>query len=188
MNSYEVCSRLLSAESEREVNTIIESVQEMSEASNWYPLDDRENNVNTVGNQSSVASKALTELITNASDAVIMKAANLEGINPSSPDCPQSPQEAVRLLFRNQLPGSERAGRLNDIDSDADLREFARNNLVVGITGERDFGETCFTFVDNGEGQKPEDFNRTFLSFSHNNKASIPYEEILKLDFGRLRG
>lgn len=44
MNSYEVCSRLLSAESEREVNTIIESVQEMSEASNWYPLDDRETN------------------------------------------------------------------------------------------------------------------------------------------------
>lgn len=124
-----------------------------------------------------MASKALTELITNASDAVIMKAANLEGINPSSPDCPQSPQEAVRLLFRNQLPGSERAGRLNDIDSDADLREFARNNLVVGITGERDFGETCFTFVDNGEGQKPEDFNRTFLSFSHNNKASIPYTQ-----------
>ena len=66
---------------------------------------------------------------------------------------------------------------MNDIDSDSALREFARSNLVVGITGEQDKGETCLTFVDNGEGQKPESFQSTFLSFSHKNKAAIPYTQ-----------
>ena len=147
----------------------------MSDATNWYALDDRDSNVNVVHNQSSVPSKALTELLTNAADAVIMKAASLANIDPRSQTAPGSPQEAVKLLFREQLPGVGLAGRLSDVDSDAALRNFARENLIVGITGEQDRGETCFAIIDNGEGQKPEDFKTTFLSLSHKNKSSIPY-------------
>ena len=104
-----------------------------------------------------------------------MKAASIAHIDPESPIAPQSPQDAVRMLFSKELPGAERAGRLNDIDSDADLRNFARDNLIIGVTGEQDKGETCFTIIDNGEGQKSEDFKSTFLSLSHKNKSEIPY-------------
>ena len=166
--------RILSSESEREVDNIIHSSPEMIDEANWHPLDDRETNFNVVNNQSSVASKALTELLTNSSDAVIMKAASLAGIDPKDPDAPQSPQEAVKELFQEELPGARRAGRLNDIDSDTDLRAFARNNFIMGITGDQ---ATCFTVMDNGEGQEPENFRSTFLSLSHKNKSSIPYAQ-----------
>lgn len=175
MNSKEICLRILRAESEREVDEIIASVPEMSDTGNWYPLDQRPSNVNIVHNQSSVPSKALTELLTNASDAVIMKSAGLAGVDASSPTAPQSPQEAVKILFHKELPGAGLAGRLNDIDSDAALRNFARENLIVGVTGEQDKGETCFTIVDNGEGQRAKDFPSTFLSLSNKNKSEIPY-------------
>ena len=66
---------------------------------------------------------------------------------------------------------------MNDIDSETDLRNFARQNLIVGVTGDQDKGETCFTIIDNGEGQKAEDFRATFLSLSHKNKSSIPYAQ-----------
>ena len=166
--------RILSSESEGEVGDIIRSSPEMMDGANWHPLDDRETNFNVVNNQSSVASKALTELLTNSSDAVIMKAASLAGIDPEAPDAPQSPQEAVKRLFQEELPGAKRAGRLNDIDSDTDLRTFARKNFIMGITGEQ---ATCFTVIDNGEGQEPENFKSTFLSLSHKNKSSIPYAQ-----------
>ena len=80
----------------------------------------------------------------------------------------------MKRLFQEELPGARRAGRLNDIDSDTDLRTFARKNFIMGITGDR---STCFTVIDNGEGQEPENFRSTFLSLSHKNKSSIPYAQ-----------
>src|SRR5581483_3972056 len=57
------------------------------------------------------------------------------------------------------------------------LREFAQKNLVIGVTGAKTkrTGLPCYTFVDNGEGQRPEDFEDTFLSLSAGNKKDIPF-------------
>src|SRR5207253_9646947 len=57
------------------------------------------------------------------------------------------------------------------------LREVALKNLVIGITGAKNKKEglPCYTFVDNGEGQRPLDFKKTFLSLCEGNKRSIHF-------------
>lgn len=173
MNSQEVCLRILHAESEREVDAIIESEPELSDARNWYPIDERETNFNVVTNQASTGSKALTELCTNMVDAVLMKHAYQKGINPTGPGAPQSVIAGVRDLV--QLRGA-RSGVLAEVDDPRYLQEFAERNLIIGVTGGTRRNESlCFTFVDNGEGQHPVDFEDTFLSLSKGNKTDIPF-------------
>ena len=173
IKSKEICFQLLGAESEKKVQDIIDSTPELRKASNWRPLDNRETNFNVTSNQASDGGKALTELMTNMVDAVLMKHAYLKKIDPKSPKAPKTMYEAVDKLIK-RLKG----GKLVNLDpGDPWLREFASKNLVIGITGAKNKKEglPCYTFVDNGEGQKPEDFKRTFLSLSEGNKRSIPF-------------
>ena len=173
MNSQEVCLRLLSSDSEQAVCEIIASTPELSDNSNWYPIDGRETNFNVVTNQASTGGKALTELCTNMVDAVLMKHAHEKGVSLTGSDAPQSVIEGVRDLV--QLTGA-RSGILAEVDSPRYLQEFAEKNLIIGVTGGRRRNQSlCFTFVDNGEGQHPNDFEDTFLSLSKGNKSDIPF-------------
>lgn len=169
-----VAYELLYADSEAQVEEIISSYDFMSDPDNWHPLDDRETNFNVTSNQASDGGKALTELMTNMVDAVLMKNAFQKGINPKDPKkAPKTMYEAVDKLIYNL-----RGGRLVNLESnDPWLRQFAQNNLVIGITGAKTKkdGLPCYTFVDNGEGQEPDDFASTFLSLSAGNKKSIPF-------------
>ena len=176
LNSKETCIALLRAESEAEVQSIIKKTPEMANPKNWALLDNRETNFNIVSNQASDGGKALTELMTNMVDAVLTRYAYEKGINPKgtcSPT-PQSMYEAVRELVYSSLHG----GKLSALGSkDPWLKNFAIQNLVIGVTGarrQRD-GLPCYTFIDNGEGQRAEDFRDTFLSLSAGHKKSIPF-------------
>ena len=173
MQSKDICLKLLQAESEKEVQKILDSSPEFKKAQHWQPLDNRETNFNVTSNQASDGGKALTELMTNMVDAVLMKHAYLKKIDPKSPKAPRTMYEAVDKLVK-PLQG----GKLVNLDpNDPWLREFARANLVIGITGAKNKKEglPCYTFVDNGEGQRPQDFKHTFLSLSEGNKRSIPF-------------
>jgi len=173
MKSKEICLRLLSAESEKEVLAALEGVPEFKKASCWKPLDNRETNFNVTSNQASDGGKALTELMTNMVDAVLTKHAYLKKIDPKSAKAPRTMYEAVDRLIKPM-----QGGKLVNLDAnDPWLREFASKNLVIGITGAKNKREglPCYTFVDNGEGQRPEDFKNTFLSLSAGNKRSIPF-------------
>ena len=173
MDSKEVCLRILRAESESTVSEIVASVPELSDSGNWHPIDGRETNFNVVTNQASTGSKALTELCTNMVDAVLMKHAHQKNIDPTAPNAPQSVIAGVRELV--QLRGA-RSGVLAEVDDPRYLQEFAEKNLVIGVTGGTRRNESlCFTFVDNGEGQHPGDFEDTFLSLSKGNKTNIPF-------------
>ena len=173
MNSKEVCFQLLHAESENAVSEIIASTSELSDDSNWYPIDGRETNFNVVTNQASTGGKALTELCTNMVDAMLMKHAHERGVSLTGTDAPQSVIAGVRDLV--QLRGAH-SGILAEVDSPSYLQEFAEQNLVIGVTGGRRRNQSlCFTFVDNGEGQHPNDFEDTFLSLSKGNKSDIPF-------------
>ncbi len=168
-----VCRRLLDAESEAEVQTIIDSVPELAHSKNWRPLDGRETNFNVTSNQASDGGKALTELMTNMVDAVLMKYALLKGVDPKGRKAPRTMHEAVDTLIK-KLHG----GKLTSLDSkDPWLRTFAQSNLVIGVTGARSKrkGLPCYTFVDNGEGQHPENFENTFLSLSTGTKKDIHF-------------
>lgn len=173
MKSKEVCFQLLTAESEKEVQNIIDGSPELKKHANWKPLDNRETNFNVTSNQASDGGKALTELMTNMVDAVLMKHAYLKKIDPKSAKAPRTMYEAVDKLVK-PLQG----GKLVNLDpNDPWLREFASKNLIIGITGAKNKKEglPCYTFVDNGEGQRPQDFKHTFLSLSEGNKRSIPF-------------
>ena len=173
MNSQEVCFRILRAESEAEVNAIIESEPAMSDPGNWHPIDDRETNFNVVTNQASTGSKALTELCTNMVDAVLMKHAQMKGISLTGNGAPKSVIQAVRELVK--LRGAP-SGVLYEVDSEKFLQDFSEKNLVIGVTGGTVKGESlCFTFIDNGEGQHASKFEDTFLSLSKGNKSDIPF-------------
>ena len=173
MESKRICFRILRAESEREVEIIVESEPELADASNWHPIDGRDTNFNVVTNQASTGSKALTELCTNMVDAILMKHAHEMGIDPTGSTAPQTVIAGVRELVR--LPGA-RSGILAQVDDESYLREFAEENLVIGVTGgTRRNQSLCFTFVDNGEGQHSDDFEETFLSLSTGNKSDIPF-------------
>ena len=78
MNSRDVCFKLLAAESEIAVQKILESIPEMANPKNWQPLDGRETNFNITSNQASDGGKALTELMTNMVDAVLLKHAYIK--------------------------------------------------------------------------------------------------------------
>lgn len=175
MDSIKVCLDLLAAESESAVQAIIDSVPELSNPKNWNALDDRDTNFNIVTNQASTGGKAATELMTNMVDAILMKRAYEEGIDPKNPkDAPSSMYEAVDCLVANL-----RGGKLVNADKPW-LQDFASKNLIIGITGSKETtrksGEwPCYTFVDNGEGQHPQNFQSTFLSLSARNKSEIPF-------------
>lgn len=170
-NSKAVCLDLLAADSEEAVQEIIDSLPEMREGRNWRPLDRRETNFNITSNQASDGGKALTELMTNMVDAVLLKCAHQKVIDPRGKSAPKTMYEAVDKLIKPL-----RGGKLVNLDpADPWLRDFAQKNLVIGVTGAKSArtGLPCYTFVDNGEGQRPEDFERTFLSLSEGNKRNI---------------
>lgn len=173
LNFKDVCRRLLRAESEDEVQEIIDSVPAMRDAKNWFPLDGRDTNFNVTSNQASDGGKALTELMTNMVDAVLTRHAYEKGINPKGPNAPETMYDAVDKLIKNL-----RGGKLVNLDPrDPWLKDFASKNLVIGITGARTKrqGYPCYTFVDNGEGQAPNNFPTTFLSLSSGNKRDIKF-------------
>jgi hypothetical protein len=173
MDFKKVCLSLLAAESEAEVDKILAAHGEFQDSKNWKPLDGRETNFNVTSNQASDGGKALTELMTNMVDAVLMKHAHLKGIDPKGPAAPKTMYDAV-----DQLVHKMHGGKLVNLGpSDPWLKDFAQNNLAIGITGAKSKmeGLPCYTFADNGEGQNPDDFESTFLSLSAGNKKSIQF-------------
>jgi len=102
-DAKDLCLRLLYAESEQAVQRIIESVSEMGPSRNWRPLDRRETNFNITSNQASDGGKALTELMTNMVDAVLLKHALAKGVDPHGRQAPQTMYEAVDKLVK-KLP------------------------------------------------------------------------------------
>jgi len=174
MDAGKVCRQLLAAETERAVQDIIDVTPELRDQANWTALDGRETNFNVTSNQASNGGKALTELMTNMVDAVLTKQALSQGIDPLGPEAPKTMYEAVATLFDKKFYGG---GRLVDLGHDSWLREFSKENLVIGITGAKAKSEglPSYTFADNGEGQKACDFETTFLSLSAGNKKNIPF-------------
>jgi hypothetical protein len=168
MNSMDVCLRLLRAQSEAQVDKVFASTAEMRQPENWRLLDDRDTNFNVVTNQAMSGGKAATELMTNMVDAMLLKQARIMGIDPLGKQAPESMYDAVETLI-----GFHGGKIINEDDSV--LLDYARKNLIIGVTGTDEGVNPCYTFVDNGEGQTPEAFPNTFLSLSKGTKKEIKF-------------
>ena len=162
MNMRQLFKRLYFAQTEDEVDKIINAHPDIFYHQNWYPLGGHENNFGVIENQQSAPIAALIEKITNSIDAVLMKKCLEAGLNPKGSHAPQSMEEARANFFPNH-------GKW-DL---AGLRNQQAESIQILADGPR--RNTSLIIYDDGEGQHPEEFENTFLSLLHGNKNEIHF-------------
>ena len=148
---------------ENEVNELCESYPEIfSRSENWHPLGGNYNNFAIIKNQQANPIAALIEKITNSIDAILMKRCYELGIAPNSDEAPQEMEGAVEKFFRDH--------------KNWDLQPFRRKQSEeIQIVADGTPKNSSVIVYDNGEGQHPEDFEKTFLSLISGNKLDIHF-------------
>ena len=162
LNMRQLFDKLYLAQTEDDVNGIINTHPNIFKPENWHPLGNNENNFGVIENQQSAPIAALIEKITNSIDAVLMKKCLEAGVDPKSSHAPRSMEEAQAKFFSNHR--------------DWDLprtRSGQAENIQIIADGPR--LNTSLIIYDNGEGQHPEEFENTFLSLLEGNKAEIHF-------------
>lgn len=161
-SNKELFEKLFFAKTEEEVDLIINSNPDIFEQKNWVPIGGNESNFGIIENQQSSPIAALVEKVTNSMDAILMRKCYEAGINPKSPQAPNSMEEAVNKFFPNQ--------------KDWDLPTFRRKQSEeIQVIADGPTRNTAVIIYDNGEGQHPDDFDKTFLSLVSGNKNDIMF-------------
>ena len=162
INTKQLFNELYFAQTEDDVDKIVNTHPDIFKSENWYPLGGNENNFAVIENQQSTPIAALIEKITNSIDAVLMKKCLEADIDPKSNSAPRSMEEAKVKFFADHrdwnLPRT---------------RSKQAENIQIIADGPR--FNTSLTIYDNGEGQHPEKFEDTFLSLLEGNKAEIHF-------------
>lgn len=152
---------LYSAENETAVDVVIGKYPDIFKQENWSPYGENENYFGVIENQQASPIPALVEKLTNSIDAVLMKKCYELKIDPKGADAPKSMEEAIAKFYPNH---------------NWDLRQLQRKqaeNIQVIADGPKD--DTSLIIFDDGEGQHPEDFGKTFLSLLKGNKTEIHF-------------
>ena len=161
-NIKQLFNKLYFAQTETDVDKIINTHPYIFKPENWHPLGGNDNNFGVIENQQSAPIAALIEKITNSIDAVLMKKCLAAGIDPKSSQAPRSMEEARTNFFPNH----------RDWDL-ATLRNQQAESIQTLADGPR--GKTSLIIYDDGEGQHPEEFENTFLSLLRGNKNEIHF-------------
>lgn len=98
-SNAELCMRLMRADTEVEVMSILRDAGYWDNPFAWRPIGGDTNNFATIGNQQSEAIAALVEKIVNGVDARLIDMCLRAGIDPEGPDAPQSVRAAVARFF-----------------------------------------------------------------------------------------
>jgi hypothetical protein len=162
LSIQQLFKELYFAQTEDDVDKVINNHPDIFKQENWYPLSGNENNFGVIENQQSNPIAALIEKITNSIDAILMKKCLEAGIEPKSECAPQSMEKAKVNFFPNY--------------GDWDLPQFRNRqaeNIQIIADGPR--SDTSLIIYDAGEGQHPEDFEATFLSLLYGNKNEIHF-------------
>lgn len=162
MNVRQLFKKLYLAQTESDIDKIINTRLDIFTPENWHPLGGSENNFGIIENQQSTPIAALIEKITNSIDAVLMKKCLLADINPKSNQAPQSMDEAKTIFFPNHRNWDLAGPRNQQAESIQILADGPRRN-------------TSLIIYDDGEGQHPEEFEDTFLSLLRGNKNEIHF-------------
>ena len=170
-SNKELCLNLLKEDTEEQVINLLHQAGYWDNPDVWLPYGGRDNNFNTIGNQSSVADSALVEKIINSVDAVLMGECGLSGIQPSSPNAPQSISEAVAQYFGDNRSTVHSMGHISNWSNQKRRKES--NRITVATTGAKQ--KPSITIVDDGEGQTPESLPNTLLSLDKQNKIDVNF-------------
>ena len=152
----ELLDRLLKADSEAEVVTILTEADYWNDAKAWRSYGDRSRNWATIGGQQSKPDHALVEKLTNAIDTKLIAAALIKN-QMDGPSAPTSIFEARNLLFGEQLKDMESLSK----------------SITVAATGRRQ--RPSITITDDGEGVTPSGMPKTILSLHEGNKDQIRF-------------
>ncbi len=154
---------LYQAPIEDAVNNIIISNPIFHDPNNWHPFDDNEGNFSTVENQQANPIAAVVEKLTNSIDALLMRKCYEAGIEPNSTEAPKSMEEAVRRFYS-----------FENFDNPSYRRQIAEDIQILADPNSPKMN-TSLIIYDNGEGQHPQEFPNTFLSFRRGNKNDIRF-------------
>lgn len=169
-----LCVGLMHADSEAEVISLLESCQLWQDSRAWRLLGDNESNFSIVGAQQSRPEAALVEKLVNSIDSRLVNACLVAGIDPEGPKAPPTIREAVARFFDDSGHAIRfDAGRIREW-LPAKRTEEGRV-LTLAATGLKPPLAPCLTISDNGEGQEPDAFPRTFCSLTRGNKLKIPF-------------
>lgn len=158
----ELFTKLLSAGTEGDVQAILEAEGLATDASKWTPYGDNEAFYGVVENQQAHPVPALVEKVMNGIDAILEKKVVEDGIDIRSDRAPKSIKEALDRYFPNH----------HNWDLGDFRRQQARDLQIVASGPKRD---TSLLIYDNGIGQAPEDFSKTFLSLLRGNKNDVHF-------------
>lgn len=177
--SYDqLCLALMRCETEDEVLSLLQVEGYWDNRDLWRPIDDNENNFSTIGNQQGEAIAALSEKIVNGIDARLINACCIAGVDPEGPDAPGTMRAAVARFFENRSHPREDDGQ---VASWTDAGKITREAelLTLAATGQMPKkGKQTFpslSIADQGEGQTPDSFPRTFMSLGKSNKLRIRF-------------
>jgi hypothetical protein len=173
--SRRVALELIAARSAEDVQKVLDddaAREWFHDPQHWSPYGNRDKNWDTVGNQQTNPIGALVEIITNGIDAILLRKARENGLtDPRANNAPQSMFEAVHRFFPNIVEG--KIARL----APSERGDLAKKCIRVAISrGHRkNHIYPTYTIVDSGDGQRPADFPKTFLSLSERNKEGVPF-------------
>ena len=153
---------LFFAPAEDRVREIIDEYPEIFRDEHWHPLGGDENFFGIVRGQQSNPIAAIVEKVTNSIDALLMKKSYESGIDPKAPDAPRNMEEALEKFFVDHKKWDLQSAR----------RKQAEEIQIIADGPPRN---TSVIIYDNGEGQRPEDFENTFLSLVRGNKIDIHF-------------
>lgn len=162
MNIRALFEQLYKAPTEADVEKIIQANPTIFKQENWFPLGENESNFGIIENQQSNPIAALVEKVTNSIDAILMKRCYEEGIDPKSKHAPRTMDEAIEQFFP----------KYKNWDLPTYRREQAHDIQILADGPPRD---SSVIIYDNGEGQHPEDFEKSFLSLMRGNKNEIHF-------------
>src|SRR5258708_6379255 len=158
-----IFSHLFQAPTEEVLDNVLRQDSWLCEPQNWHPLDGSESNFGVIENQQSSPIAALIEKITNSIDAILMRKCYEAGIDPKSAAAPKSMDKAIKQFFHKE----------NESWYLGPNRQRQAEEIQILADGPR--MNTSLIIYDNGEGQKPEDFENTFLSLLKGNKNAIAF-------------
>jgi hypothetical protein len=167
--SEDLFFELFNAKDESQVQNVLEKYPAIFDVSNWKPLGQNQSNYGIVKNQQSNPIAALIEKVTNSIDAILTKRCLELGIDPKTSAAPQSMEEAIDTFFpysKNWDLASHRRKQSEEIQIIADGE---------GPKSSKPHAGTSVIVYDNGEGQNPDDFEKTFLSLVRGNKNDIHF-------------
>jgi hypothetical protein len=156
---------LYNADSEAEIENIVNSNIIFSDSRNWKPYGNNKGNFGTFESQQNHPVPALIEKITNSIDAILIKECKLRGVDPKSSLAPKSMSEAVEQFY------NVKDGEIGEL-LDKDRRKLAENIQILAVG---DKTQPSIIIYDEGEGQNSNNFEHSFLSLHRNNKTNIHF-------------